>query len=89
MHFLPIETLRCLYVWFILICFCVDYLIFAFKSSSHYAFRHSAILHNIEVVEHCVSAAGKTSMMQLCCHFRVTNRQWQTIRKGERVEWCR
>lgn len=28
-------------------------------------------------------------MMQPCCHFRVTNRQWQTIRKGTRVEWCR
>lgn len=37
------------------------------------------IFHNVEVVPRCDSAAGKTSMMQLCCHFRVTNRQWQTI----------
>lgn len=61
----------------------------AFKSSSRCAFHYSTVLHNVEVVEDCVSAAGKTSMMQLCCHFRVTNRQWQTIRKGERVQWCR
>lgn len=59
------------------------------KSFPQYALRHSAILHNAEVVEHCVSAAGKTRMMQLCCHFRLTNRQWQTIRKGKRVEWYR
>lgn len=44
------------------------------KSFPQYALRHSAILHNAEVVEHCVSAAGKTRMMQLCCHFRLTNR---------------
>lgn len=61
----------------------------AFKSSSCCAFHYSTVLHNVEVVEHCVSAAGKTSVMQLCCHFGVTNRQWQTIRKGERVQWCR
>lgn len=31
----------------------------------------------------------KTSMMQLCCHLRVTNTQWQTIRKGEeKAVWC-
>lgn len=30
----------------------------------------------------------KTRMMQLRCHFRVTNRLWQTIRKGKRLEWC-
>lgn len=55
---------------------------YAFKSSPYYVFHHSAILHNVEVLEPCGSAAGKTSMMQLCCHLRVTNRQWQTIRKG-------
>lgn len=78
---------RILYIFgLIFICYC---LWICPKSSLQYALRHSTILHNAEVVEHCVSAAGKTSVMQLCCHFRLTNRQWQTIRKGKRVEWCR
>lgn len=75
------------FIFFIL--YSTDCPIYAFKMSSRYALHHSAILHNAEVLEHCVSAAGKTSVMQPCCHLRVTNRQWQTIRKGERVEWCR
>lgn len=65
-----------------LVYFYLSQLMYAFKLSPHYAFHHSAILHNVEVLEPCGSAAGKTSMMQLCCHLRVTNRQWQTIRKG-------
>lgn len=87
MHISPNEsfTVFCIF-GLIFICHC---LWICPKSSPQYGLRHSAILHNAEVVEHCVSAAGKTRMMQLCCHFRLTNRQWQTIRKGKRVEWYR
>lgn len=52
------------------------------NGSPRFAFHHSTILHDVEVQEPRGSAAGKTSMMQLCCHLRVTNRQWQTITKG-------
>lgn len=36
----------------------------------------------VEVVGPYGAATEKTSMMQLCCHLRVTNAQWQSIRKG-------
>lgn len=50
-------------------------------ASPHWAFHHRAV----EVVGPYGTATEKkqkTSMMQLCCHLRVTNAQWQTIRKG-------
>lgn len=47
-------------------------------ASPHWAFHQRAV----EVVAPYGTATEKTSMMQLCCHLRVTNTQWQTIRKG-------
>lgn len=48
-------------------------------ASPHWAFHQRA---GEVVVGPYGTATEKTSMMQLCCHLRVTNTQWQTIRKG-------
>lgn len=56
MHILQFESLTVFSIWFIFICYSCSY---AFKLSSHSALHHSTVLYNVEVVEHCVTAAGK------------------------------
>lgn len=72
------------YIGFISICCCSYYLLYASNPPRHTTTSH--ILWGGGALCQC---CGKTRVMQPRCHFRVTNRQWQTIRKGTRVEWCR
>lgn len=68
----PYSFIDCIcYIWFIFVCHTLSAL--GFPSQSRRGGGASW---------RCFRKKKKTSMMQLCCHLRVTNTQWQTIRKG-------